>query len=185
MDTPCPCDRADLNPLDRLAVDERLRRGEALADLTAGAAIALPALVLATAAPDERAVLDDLLLAAESMAVTGLLTQGVKTLVGRPYPYLYGDHYPGQDHDGVNYAAFWSGHTAVPMAGAVTMAYLYQRRNPYSTWRWVLWTAGPALALASGTLQITARNHFPTDVVAGGAAGAAVGFLNPWLRTLW
>lgn len=106
-------------------------------------------------------------------------------MVGRPYPYLYQPDHDALDSDGANYASFWSGHTAVPMAGALTFAWILQARHPKSRWRWVAWAVGPALAITGGVFQITANNHFTTDVIAGAVAGAGVGLINPWLHTAW
>lgn len=183
----CPCDPSDTNPLDRLAVErEGWRRGESAANVALTAALLTPLVVLAATGKDAREAAADITLVMESASVTGLLTQLAKTSVARPYPYLLGPApYAGQNADGVNYASFWSGHTAVPMAASVTFARLYAHRHPDSAWRWVFWTVGPALALAGGALQISARNHYPTDVMAGALVGAAVGWAVPSLRAEW
>lgn len=182
VETTCPCTRHQVNRFDRFAVEARLEWGEPLADglLAAGLGLSLAAVAL-DGSTDER--LGDGLIVLQSAAIAGLLTAGLKAAVGRPYPYMYGPApYPGQNGDGVNYASFPSGHTAVPMAAAVSAAWLFARRHPNSRWRWVLWAAGPALALAAGAAQIGASNHFPTDVLAGAAIGAGVGVLDPWLH---
>ena len=172
--------------MDRVAVDEILGGGERAADVTAGVALVAPALVIAFTAPDADTGRSDLTLVLQSATVAGLLTQVAKTAVGRPYPYMYGPApHEAQNDDGVNYASFWSGHTAVPMAAAVTFAWLVSHRHPRSGWRWVAWTVGPALALAAGAFQVTARNHFPSDVAAGALVGAGVGVANPWVHTGW
>lgn len=182
VETRCPCTRGEVNAFDRFAVDEHLSFGEPLADglLAAGLAASLAAVALDGPA-DER--LDDALIVLQSAAIAGLLNAGLKVAVGRPYPYMYGPApYPGQNGDGVNYASFPSGHTAAPMAAAVSAAYLFARRNPRSGWRWVVWTVGPALALAAGAAQVSAANHFPSDVIGGALIGAGVGWLDPWLH---
>ena len=176
--TDCPCVRGDVSDVDRVAVDEHL------ADITAGVTLAAPLLLLAFTSPDEHAYLNDVTLVVESAAIAGLLTQLAKTATGRAYPYMHRPaRYESQNDDGVNYASFWSGHTAVPMAAAVTYAWQLSARRPHSAWRWVAWTAGPALALAAGAFQVSASNHFPTDVAAGALVGAGVGVANPWLRS--
>lgn len=184
--THCPCDRDDINRLDRFAVDASFDRGERLADVATGLTFALAASGLALSTPDAQAFADDLLVVTEAVMISGLLTQGVKTAVARPYPYMAsGQVTEGQEADGINYAAFWSGHTAVPMAAAVAFARLYAHRHPRSPWRTVFWIAGPALALASGALQVSAANHYPSDVIAGGLAGAAVGWGTVGLHLRW
>ncbi|MCA9539523.1 MAG: phosphatase PAP2 family protein [Myxococcales bacterium] len=186
VETSCPCDRADINPLDRFAVDADFALGEPLADGLVGITVAGAGALAAVAAPDLEMGVGDAALVLQSAALAGLVTQIAKTGFGRPYPYLVrSGHAPARLADGVNYASFWSGHTAVPMAAAVTLAGLLDRRRPSSAWRFVAWSVGPALALAAGGLQISAGNHYPTDVIIGAAVGAAVGLGQPWLRFDW
>lgn len=184
VDPRCPCSDHDVNRLDRDAVFYDYGQGEAYANATVTAALIAPFLALAVVSPDAEAYADDALLVLESVALTGLATQGAKTLVGRPYPYMYRFAWfrEARDADGVNYASFWSGHTAVPMAAAVSFAVILDHRHPERGWRWVAWTVGPLLALTAGALQVSAGNHFVTDVAAGAAVGAAVGWTNAWLR---
>jgi len=184
--TTCPCAPHDAPGFERFAIHQRLTWGEPLADglLAAGMGLSLAAMLVdgPTDRPLEGALHDGLIVL-QSAAVAGLLTVGIKAAVGRPYPYMFGPAPdPGQNTDGVNYASFPSGHTAVPMAAAVSAARIFGRRHPRSGWRWVMWTVGPALALAAGAAQIGAANHFVTDVLGGAALGAGVGVLDPWLH---
>lgn len=182
IDTDCPCTRDQVNPLDRVAVDAMLPDGELWADVTLMVSMAGSLAVTTALSPPEH-VVDDALLVLESAALAGLSNAILKAAFARPYPYMYGPApYPEQNSDGINYAAFPSGHTAVPMAAAVTVARIIEIRRPTSRWRWVAWTVGPALALLSGGLQVAASNHFPTDVLGGAALGAGIGLGNVWLH---
>lgn len=184
VETPCPCTRGQVNGIDRIAVGGHSTVAEPLAD-----ALALGTLGLALAAPlvtadDAGGWLEDAQLVLQSVALAGLLTELSKIAVGRPYPYMYGPApYPEQNGDGVNYASFWSGHTAVPMAAAVCAARLIEARVPDSPWRWIAWIAGPSLALGAGVGQIVASNHFPSDVLVGAGVGVGVGLFVPWAHT--
>lgn len=183
--TRCPCDRGDAPAWERFAVDADAGEAERLADLAAGVGLLVPGLVLAGTSPDD-AWATDALVVYQSALLTGLLTQAAKTAFGRPYPYLLRDDAtPGQVADGVNYASLWSGHTAVPMAAAVSLGVVVSHRHPDAAWRWWVWTLGPALALGAGALQVAAANHYPSDVLAGAAVGASVGWLNGWARGYW
>lgn len=176
----CPCARDQVNRWDRFAVTHRLSSGERFADLTLALGLGLSGALLALQSADWSANARDLVLIGETLAVTGLATQMSKTLVSRPYPYMYRPApFPEQNDDGINYASFWSGHTAVPMAVSVSVAYLLWERYPDSGLAWTAILLGPTLALAAGLFQVGASNHFPSDVVVGGAVGAAVGYLNP------
>ena len=90
---------------------------------------------------------------------------------------------PEQVDDGINYASFPSGHTAVAMASMTTFAFLFQRRHPSSPWRYAVWAAAPLLAFGAGALQMSTGNHFPTDLLGGALLGGTVGIVNPWLHT--
>ncbi len=164
-------------------MDETWSQGERAADLVVAATLAAPVVLLGFGSPDGATYAADLTEVLESAAVAGLLTQIAKTAVGRPYPYMLRPApYAEQNRDGDNYASFWSGHTAVPMAAAVDFAWRTHRRHPRSPWRWVAWAVGPALAITAGALQTTASNHYPTDVAVGALAGAAVGAMNGWIH---
>jgi membrane-associated phospholipid phosphatase len=155
-----------------------------MADVTLGIALAVPLTTFALFAETPREFVNDSLIFAESVMVAGFLNQIVKTAVARPYPYLYGGApYPQQNYDAVNYESFPSGHTAVPMAAMTSFAYLFHKRHPTSRWRYVFWFAGPIVALGAGAFQMSTGNHFPSDLVAGGLIGGAVGIINPWLHT--
>ena len=113
--------------------------------------------------------------------MTGFFTHMAKVSASRPYPYMYAqDVDPQRQGDGINYSSMWSGHTAVPMAAAVSLSYTLHRRQ--SPLRWWVTVLGPSLALSAGFLQIAAGNHFPSDVLLGALVGGGVGWLNPWIR---
>jgi membrane-associated phospholipid phosphatase len=182
VETSCPCGPGQVNALERPMMNFHIDGAELGADAVATALI-LGAVAVPLLSHDTSARWRDALLVVEAMALTGLLTQVAKTTVGRPYPYMHGPApYPEQNADGVNYASFWSGHTAVPMAGVVAAARLYAARNERGSLRWWLWTVGPTLALLAGGLQVAASNHYPSDVLMGGAVGVGVGLLVPTFR---
>ena len=190
----CPCPRDGLPGFDRWAAAGFDAGTERAADVALAVALVAPLTLAVWAAPDHAAALEDAARVVEAAAVAALLTQIAKISVGRPYPYVYGGasspasdrtggwgggtgpRWPEQADDGVNYGSFWSGHTAVPVAAATAAATLFAARHPRSPWRWLVWGAGPALALTAGFLQVQAGNHFPSDVLAGALVGGLVGW---------
>jgi membrane-associated phospholipid phosphatase len=84
--------------------------------------------------------------------------------------------------NGRNYASFWSGHTAVPMAAATAAALLLGQSDQSLGWKVAGWAVAPALALVAGLFQMSTANHFPTDIGAGLLAGAAVATTTVWLH---
>ncbi|MCA9544115.1 MAG: phosphatase PAP2 family protein [Myxococcales bacterium] len=173
----CPCDRADVWAVDRWAITGDTPGSETPANVAVLAGLIGPLLLSGWVASDTKSWANDALLITEAVAVSGLITQGLKLGFSRPYPYMYGPaRWPEQNADGVNYASFPSGHTALPMAAAVAFAEIMARRHGAEPWVWVARIVGPALALTAGALQVRARNHFLTDVVAGGALGYGIGW---------
>jgi membrane-associated phospholipid phosphatase len=149
-----------------------------LAHLSLAGALGASLGVLALA-DEPHAWVEDLGLALESTLAAGLLTQSVKIAAARPYPFMYGGGVtPSQAAKGVNYASFWSGHTAVGMATATSAARLVDARGAPLWLRVAAWSVGPLLALGAGAFMASAGNHFPTDVALGAVAGAAVGVSN-------
>ncbi len=129
---------------------------------------------------------------AEAVTVNATLTHIVKHAVRRPRPYTYDsawrDELQSSLDDGEfvecdGQLSFYSGHTSA--AGAWSFAVAHSLSST-SDWSWQLRTV-PYLTAAgltawTGILRVRAHKHFPTDVIVGGMAGAAVGILVPELH---
>jgi len=98
--------------------------------------------------------LDETLLLIESLALTGLATEGLKRLTGRPRPN-------GAGHD-----AFPSGHTSGSFALAAVMNELYGSEAG---------TVAYGMAAFVAATRINDRKHHLSDVVAGAVLGIWVG----------
>jgi membrane-associated phospholipid phosphatase len=120
----------------------------------------------------------DLLLVAEATALAADLTQAVKYAVGRQRPRTL--HAPaGQARGPDDDLSFWSGHTSLAfslVASAGTVSTM--RGYPSAPW---IWGGGAALAAGVGYLRMAGDAHWLTDVLAGAAAGIAVGVAVPKL----
>ena len=102
-----------------------------------------------------------------AFAVSGLLVQVVKYLVGRPRPRLWAEginHWGPTLDSGFN--SFPSGHTATSMAVALVLAFHFPRLGP-------VFLAGAAFVAAS---RVLGGSHFPTDILGGMALGLAIGW---------
>ncbi len=149
-------------------------------DITSGACVALP-LIIPFLGGDDKEWLIDLGMYAESLILVQGLTETAKGLRRRPRPYAY-----RAESGTLNRSAsrsFWSGHTAVAFQGAVFAAWVYEKRHPDSPLVMPLWAGGLSLAGATAVFRVTSGNHFVTDVLAGAAVGALVGWLVP--RAHW
>lgn len=121
-------------------------------------------------------------------AQTVLLTDGavylLKNAVRRPRPLAYNPDPRIPDELRLAPTArrsFPSGHAARAFAAMVFFAGVHERLVPAADHAWV-WGGCLAAAAATGTLRWAAGRHFPTDIVAGAALGAAAGWLVPRLH---
>jgi membrane-associated phospholipid phosphatase len=124
---------------------------------------------------------EEMLLVVESSAVTLGLTQGTKYLFRRARPWAHAGDPPRGQVLGSRDASlsFVSGHASVAFALAVSTGSLASLRGDDGK-EWV-WATGLAFAATTGYLRIAADRHYLTDVVAGAALGAAVGWAVPRL----
>ncbi len=130
------------------------------------------------------ALLVDAVMYAETVAITETLSDMTKIAVRRPRPIDYQncENYPA-GCTGTNFdLSFYSGHATTVAAIGATATYLAFQRDPHSARPWI--TLGLALALTTFVSyeRVASGDHFPTDVVAGSMAGAAVGILVPHLH---
>ncbi|MBT3182482.1 MAG: phosphatase PAP2 family protein [Deltaproteobacteria bacterium] len=118
----------------------------------------------------------DALIIAEAVSLSGLLNQIIKISVGRQRPYA---HYGGSVSGGSPNTSFYSGHTNMAFALAVssgTVASIRQYRFAP-----IVWGAGLTVASVTGYLRIAADKHYITDVLGGAVIGSAIGFAIPYL----
>jgi membrane-associated phospholipid phosphatase len=141
-------------------------------------------LITARLAGDSRIVFaEDVLLAAESFALAGLVTGLVKISVRRTRPYVhYGGDDPLYSEHSVDVTGFFSGHSSLAASVAASTATLAFLRGRASA-PWIA-LAGGAVAVTTGMLRIAADRHYLSDVLAGLALGTAVGILVPVLHAL-
>lgn len=172
---PCaPCDPAGLWGIDRVAVhpvDPGMGRASDL--LLAGVAgSAGLASVLGVPAARARG---DLAVLADAASLTGAATNWLKVLVHRSRPVLYTADAVAAAGSHENRESFPSGHTSLAFAAATSYAVLAGRQHlPHATRNSVLLFLGAA---GVASLRVAAHRHFPTDVAAGAALGAGIGWL--------
>ena len=116
----------------------------------------------------------------ESFLASGLLAEALKRVVRRESPATTTDpgHWFSADRDG----SFPSAHVAITTAAVTPLILEYQRDQP---WVWTL-AALPAYEMVA---RVKAREHWQSDVLAGAALGASVGWYEhgrakPWVLTL-
>jgi undecaprenyl-diphosphatase len=137
------------------------------------------------------AMLVDAFMYAESGSLTLALTDITKIAVRRPRPIDYINCTPnattGATSAGCNSTdlglSFFSGHASGVAAIGATATYLaFVRAGPKSPRSWVTLGLATALTTFVSYERVRSGEHFPTDVIAGSMAGAAVGVLVPHLH---
>jgi undecaprenyl-diphosphatase len=132
----------------------------------------------------------DVLLYAETLSLTETLTDITKIAVRRPRPidYINCPAGPGGTPNGACGSStdlqlsFFSGHAATVASIGATATYLAFVRDPGSLRPWITLGAASALTTFVSYERVRSGAHFPTDVIAGSMAGAAVGVLVPHLH---
>lgn len=134
----------------------------------------------------QRAMLVDALLYAESIGITQAFTDATKIGVRRPRPIDYLNCSGSQVTEPASCSStdmqlsFFSGHAATTGAIAATATYLaFVRSGPRAPRPWITLAAGTLLTAFVSYERVRAAEHFPTDVIVGSMAGAAIGTLVP------
>lgn len=175
----CPCDPAGLNALDRTAVGNHSHAANIAADITVyGIMGALPLLDALDIGP-RRALLNDLVVYAETLAVNTAIQNGFNFAVARPRPRTYAGE-PAFVHDAEGYVSFYAGHVATAFAALSAASFTLERRTEAGLWPWVI------TALTGGSVafeRVASGHHFPSDVAVAAAAGTIIGITIPWLHS--
>lgn len=171
-----------INAFDRLGSNFELGNSRKLSDYGLYAGVALPGLLLLD--KDTRDGFGKIsLLYAETMMIAGGLTNITKAGFARPRPYVYGPEWvPGTVLKSGDRAAFVSGHTSLSAAGSFFFARVFTDYHPDSKLKPYVWGLAATIPAVTGYLRVRAGRHYPTDVIAGYALGATVGYLVPTLH---
>lgn len=182
--TCAPCDLARLPGIDRGTVGA-VRNGPAAASdaalILTGAGAA--AWLWSDRRGDAAAAVGDLVVLAQAVGTATAVTNWAKVVFHRPRPVRYTAEGPALAHDPETGLSFPSGHTAGTFAAAAAYWAIESRLGRARAHRWRIATL-VAAAAATGALRVAAREHFPTDVLAGAVVGTAVGFAVPRLYPL-
>lgn len=132
---------------------------------------------------------DDPWVSAAMIGETFLLTNAsvlvLKGAFARNRPFVYNRDPRPPDEETLTRDArrsFPSRHTANTFAMAVLAARVNERLHPGGAANAWVWGGGLTLATTTAYLRVRAGKHFPSDVLAGAALGAAVGWLVPELH---
>ncbi len=180
--------------LDRVAVTQTIDSHAAMySDIGLYTAIGFAALdpILSGFRDGWDAALVDAFMYAESLSLTLTLTDATKIAVRRPRPIDYkycpptssGQPNPSDSCNATDLGlSFFSGHAATVAALGATATYIAFVRAPDSPRPWITLAAATLLTGFVSYERVRSGEHFPTDVIAGSMAGAAVGVIVPHLH---
>lgn len=183
-----PGDPNNLLSFDRTAVTQTIDPHAALySDIGLYTTIGYAALdsLLSGFRDGSDALLVDSVMYGESAALINALTSITKIAVRRPRPVDYavcGGSTASTCGSTDLELSFFSGHASTVAALGATASYLAFVREPRSPRPWITLGAATAVTAFVSYERVRSGNHFPTDVVAGSLAGAAVGVLVPHLH---
>jgi PAP2 superfamily len=118
------------------------------------------------------------LIDAEALAVNALLTAVTQRAVGRERPFAQGcgtGTNPACTSPDDRNTSMFSGHTSFAFTGAAVLCVQHSRLDLYGSADPFVCPVTLLLASATGILRMVADRHWATDVIAGAAAGSAVG----------
>ncbi len=120
---------------------------------------------------------------AETMLLNDGLTKATKIIVRRSRPLAYNLAVDSEAKMGEDTRqSFVSGHTSNTAALSFFTAKVFHDLYPRSPWRPVVWAGAATVPLVAGYARYRAGKHFPTDIAAGYALGAALGILIPQMH---
>jgi membrane-associated phospholipid phosphatase len=177
--TCAPCDPASLPPIDRGTVGAVRPGWGTLSNVAEFAVVGSAGFLLAREAHGDWGVAgENLTVFAQAIGTATLLDNWVKILVARPRPARYLASAAGTSTSAATGLSFPSGHTTGAMAAAFAYWSIQSRRGTAGA------RSGGVAALITaaavvGVLRVVAREHFPTDVMAGALLGAVIGWEVP------
>jgi membrane-associated phospholipid phosphatase len=121
----------------------------------------------------------------ETLFLNGGATYLLKNLFRRTRPFVYNRDPDVPDSLKMSRTArrsFPSGHTSTAFASLVFLATVYGKMYPDSDSRSWVWAGCLTTAGVTGYLRYAAGFHYPSDILAGAALGAFVGWLVPQLH---
>ncbi len=123
----------------------------------------------------------------QAVTINATLTHVFKHAVRRPRPYTYDAAWREQLQQDLDEGAFveadhqlsfYSGHTSAAGAWSFALAHAISSTSDGSTAvRVTPYLLATGITAGTGALRVRAHKHFPSDVLVGGLAGAAVGIL--------
>jgi membrane-associated phospholipid phosphatase len=177
---------SDINRFDRSAVNYYSPQISTVSDILVISSLALPAVLFA-----DKAVRNDFFTIAAMYAETMLYAYSLPSIckgtVLRYRPGLYNPELSIDTKLDFGKEAKWSffsGHTTAAFASVFFLAKVYSDYHPKSKANKFIYGGALITASTIGFLRYRAGKHFPTDIIAGAAVGAIIGYGIPALHKM-
>jgi membrane-associated phospholipid phosphatase len=210
---PLPTDPPELGRVDRIASGRYSPPASTASDVLVAVAIASAPLVslvdghwaAQASAPSARRRAfakrwgTAVLVEAEAIAITALVTTALKHAIDRPRPFttLTEADVAESERDDLEEdlgspgraLSFPSAHSSLAFAAVTSLATTLTLDAPDTRRAKVAialaWSLGLLTAGTTAVLRVVAGKHYPSDIVAGSAIGAAIGVATPLLHVKW
>lgn len=168
-------DASQINRFDRIALSYNNGTTAKWSDYLSNGSSILPLLVYASKIRDKEWLESSIMYADVLMLNTGLVTIS-KYAIGRHRPFLYDEGKTKTSFGISDSASFYSGHTSFAASNSFFAAAIFQRAYPDSPAVPYVYGIAATIPAVTGYLRVRSGVHFPSDVIIGYAAGAAVAF---------
>lgn len=176
-----PCNRGDLNALDRTTAGYWSPGWQTASDYGLYA-VGVGAAALLFVDEGFLPGLNDAVVVAESALAATAVASVMTLAAGRPRPFLYGDK-GGSARNGADAGlSYLSSHTAVSFAIATSTLVTMRRLHPHSKATWIVMGVGGAIATFVATARVLGGMHFITDAAGGAVVGTSMGMIIPSLH---
>jgi membrane-associated phospholipid phosphatase len=171
----------DVSAIDRGAVYYAGHTTPRLVHNMNGVLTFLPALVFLEDGP-RRDFVVLMLMYAETVLLSGAVSNFSKEFFRRPRPFVYDPEYSKNKETRYAHHSFISGHSTFAFAVMGLTATVFRDYHRGSPWVPVVYAGAAALATLSSGARYFSGDHFPTDLFAGAVVGALSGWGIPRLH---
>jgi membrane-associated phospholipid phosphatase len=171
----CPCRASDVNGFDRGVIGNASDAADRISTVTVALTLAAPITADFLLLASKRTFVEDVTVLAEAVSVSSALVTLAKYTTQRPIPRVYSD--PTYVSSRSNYRSFYSGHASLAFTALTVASVTTSRRYGL---RWPPWLITALVGGSVAAERVLAGVHFYTDVLAGAAAGIAVGGAVTW-----
>lgn len=172
-------DENNLLSIDRAAIYNNSENAQTISDLLLYSSLSIPFIIYS----DKKCRSEGWsigLMGLETFLITNGITTITKATVERYRPFMYNPDISLEKKLAPRTTfSFFSGHTSATTGLSFFAAKVLTDLQPDNKYNWLIWTVGVSAPAAMGYLRYEAGKHFLTDVIAGYAVGAIVGYLVP------